>query len=61
MIRYLKPDEAGAILGVSPKTLANWRTGDYGPPWTRAGKVVRYLESDLVEWMESQKVRPNAG
>lgn len=23
----LKPDEAAAVLGMSPKTLANWRVG----------------------------------
>src|SRR5580700_2018581 len=59
MFRYLKPDEAAALMGLSPKTLANWRTGDYGPPWTHAGKVVRYLESDIISWMESSKVRPS--
>ena len=25
MQRYLKPDEAGAMIAISPKTLANWR------------------------------------
>jgi len=32
--RFLKPDEAGAILGVSPKTLANWRASNTGPSWS---------------------------
>jgi hypothetical protein len=63
MIRYLSSDEAGAIPGVTYKTLANWRSFDYGPPYTRAGRIIRYLEqSDLIEWLEGRKVRPmNAG
>jgi hypothetical protein len=28
MERLLKPDEVGAIIGVSPKTLANWRSSN---------------------------------
>lgn len=36
----LRPDQAGAILGMSPHTLANWRVSGYGPPWARfAGTI----------------------
>jgi hypothetical protein len=50
MNTVLPPEAAGAILGVSPKTLANWRTIDYGPPWVRVGGRVRYLHDSLIAW-----------
>src|ERR1019366_367209 len=54
MERLLKPDEAGAIIGVSPKTLANWRSSDWGPPWSRVGGI-RYQPRKLSEWVEAQE------
>jgi hypothetical protein len=57
---YLKPDEAGAMIAVSPKTLANWRVSGYGPPWYRVGGAVRYSPTDLVTWVKSQERKPNA-
>lgn len=33
----LKPDEAGAMMAVSPKTLANWRASGYRPPLVSCG------------------------
>src|SRR5450759_36672 len=54
----LKPDEAAAVLGMSPKTLANWRVSGYGPPWARFGGSVRYDSVRLYQWMESQESRP---
>jgi hypothetical protein len=54
MERLLKPDEAGAILGVSPRTLAGWRVSGTGPPWFRVGGV-RYCPRRLAEWVESQE------
>ena len=47
--QYLKPDEAGAMIAVSPKTLANWRASGYGPPWYRVGGAVRARNGKL-EW-----------
>src|ERR1017187_612555 len=54
MERLLKPDEVGAIIGVSPKTLANWRSSNWGPPWARIGGI-RYNLRKLSEWAESQE------
>ena len=48
MKRYLTPDEVGLMIGVSPKTLANWRCGGFGPAWIHAGKMVRYSEFDFI-------------
>ena len=32
-------NEAAAMLGVSPRTLANWRTHRVGPAFVRVGRV----------------------
>src|SRR5437899_33845 len=57
---YLKPDEAGAMIAVSPKTMANWRASGYGPPWYRVGGAVRYSAAELISWVRTQECRPDA-
>ena len=42
------------LLGVEVTTLAAWRRRDYGPRWYRIGKKVRYTETDLRAWMNTQ-------
>jgi excisionase family DNA binding protein len=51
--RYLKTDEAARYLGVSARTLTNWRWrgGGYGPAFVRAGRSVRYDLRTLDAWM----------
>jgi len=58
MTRHLKSDEAAAILGMSPKPLANWRVAGYGLPWGRFGRSVRYDSMKLNHWMEARESRP---
>lgn len=54
--RRLTPDQAAALIGVSPKTLANWRSLGKGPSWfTRPG--VWYLESDVQRWLRQGRHR----
>lgn len=52
----LSPVEAGAFLGMSPKTLANWRVRGFGPTFVklggRGGKV-RYRRTDLEDFLDS--------
>lgn len=52
--------EAAALLGIAPKTLANWRSRNFGPAYIKLPKGVRYLKSDLVQWLEDGKVTPDA-
>ena len=58
MIRYLKPDEAAAVLTVAPKTLANWRRAGFGPLWIRARGGIRYLEAEIIAWMQAGRSHP---
>ena len=41
-------------------TLANWRSQRKGPAFVRLGKRVAYKGRDLLDWIESQTVRPTA-
>jgi hypothetical protein len=45
---FLDTKAAAALLGVSPKTLEAWRARGAGPPYTRAGRLVRYRREDLL-------------
>jgi hypothetical protein len=45
------PEELGAFLGISEKTLKHWRLTGYGPPWTRIGKHVRYDPTKVRAWL----------
>ncbi|MEU9074591.1 helix-turn-helix domain-containing protein [Kitasatospora sp. NPDC048538] len=48
--RYLRTEEAAALIGIRPKTLRNWRSQGKGPRPIRLGRVggrVRYRLSDV--------------
>lgn len=48
-------DEAGAYLGISPRTLATWRsTGRHNVRYIKVGTRVRYRLCDLDEWLTSR-------
>jgi predicted DNA-binding transcriptional regulator AlpA len=56
---YLLPDEASAYLRVAVQTLAKWRSLGKGPPYRKvAGGHIRYVQSELDDWMEAQAVVP---
>ena len=51
--------EAAKLLGLKPITLATWRMRKSGPPYVRVGRrAVRYLESDLLAFIATNKVMP---
>ena len=58
------PAETAAILGMSRRTLADWRCQGDGPPYVktspgRTGRVV-YLGRDLLEFLQARRVtRPS--
>jgi hypothetical protein len=47
-----RPDEAAALLGISSKTLANWRCSGSPIPFRKFGRSVRYLGTDLARFMD---------
>ncbi|HVR73907.1 MAG TPA: helix-turn-helix domain-containing protein [Planctomycetota bacterium] len=49
--RHLRGPEAAEYLGVSTRTLEDWRIRGGGPPFIRIScKCVRYRLIDLDEW-----------
>ncbi len=57
-IRLLTPEEAAEMLGVKPGTLSAWRTnGNRGPDYTKIGDCVRYIYTDILSYIEKNKVK----
>jgi hypothetical protein len=51
----LTDDEAARILGVTPGTLQVWRsTGRYKLPFVKVGRNVRYVQSNLISWIQER-------
>lgn len=56
--------EAAWMLGISPRTLANWRAQGRGPVYVRLGKSrspVLYRVKDVESWLESRLVGGGQG
>lgn len=49
--------QAAAVLGISPKTLPNWRLEGRSPPFVRVGRRVVYRRADLEQWLNDRTVR----
>jgi helix-turn-helix protein len=51
--RYLTPREAGELIGVLPRTLADWRRAGKGPRYSRpnGGTRIRYKMADIDVFM----------
>ena len=50
--RLLTTEEAAAWLSLRPRTLECYRNRGEGPRFRKIGRWVRYLESDLDDWLE---------
>ena len=53
--------QAALMLGLSPSTLAVWRTtGQCGLPFIRIGRKVRYSKRGLERWLTQRTNTGNA-
>lgn len=52
--KLLTTKQAANILGLSPNTLNQWRNLKRGPKFHKLEKSVRYLESDLLEYIQEK-------
>jgi len=53
--QLLTGDEAAKILDVTPGTLQVWRsTGRYTLPFVKVGRNVRYVQSNLIDWLRER-------
>ena len=58
--KLLKTEAAAALLDVAPGTLGIWRcTNRYRLSYVRVGRLVRYLESDILRFIKQRRVGPN--
>jgi predicted site-specific integrase-resolvase len=52
----LDPKAQAERLGVTPKTLANWRVKDgKGPPFFKIGGKVLYDEAETEAWLAARR------
>jgi hypothetical protein len=51
----LDTDNAATFLGVSKKTLANWRYRRIGPCWRKVGSMVFYELPDLEKFVSGDR------
>ena len=50
--------EVAEYLRVSERSINRWRRMRQGPPWTTAGKQVRYLREDVDAYLRKRQQRP---
>ena len=50
--------EAALQLRVTPGTLANWRSKNMGPPFTRVGGKIAYVPEDIAAYLASRRQTP---
>ncbi|WP_429649227.1 helix-turn-helix transcriptional regulator [Skermanella aerolata] len=53
----ITPLELAERLKVKPRTLQDWRSSGKGPQFVRAGRAIRYRQSDIDAWLQSQVER----
>jgi predicted DNA-binding transcriptional regulator AlpA len=55
--KWMRPDEVADHIGISVKTLANWRVFGDGPDFVKVGRLVRYEPSAVDAWQRAQVER----
>ena len=58
---FMDTREAAALLGLSPSTLARYRTTGEGPLYCKLGGCVRYRGNDVEAWAADRRVGGNGG
>jgi excisionase family DNA binding protein len=56
----LTETEAAARLGLKVPTLRAWRSQGRGPAYIRLGRAIRYLPTDIDEFLQSNRHRPRS-
>lgn len=55
--RLMTTTDAAERLGLSPRTLDNWRyQPSTGPRWVKVGGRIRYPEAELVAYLDERAV-----
>ncbi len=54
----LEPRTVADLLGITTRTLQNWRGDQVELPFLRMGRAVRYDASDVAAYLERARVQP---
>lgn len=61
MQNLLTEKQAAEKMGLTERTLQNWRYTGKGPDYIKLShRAVRYRESDLAEWVEERRFTSTA-
>ena len=53
-MKLLTNTETAELIGLKPNTLEIWRWQGKGPIYRKVGRLVRYVESDVLAWLDAQ-------
>ena len=53
-VSLLTSKEAAERLRLRPNTLEIWRTKGIGPNYRKVGRAVRYVEAEVLDWLDAQ-------
>jgi len=56
--KYLNEKDVAMILGLSVKTLQNWRWRGVGLAYHKIGRSVKYLATDVTEYEKMTRIDP---
>lgn len=59
--KLVNAKQAGRLLGLSPKTLANWRNLGSGPAFFKVGGKCLYLRKDILSFATDRKFASTSG
>jgi len=54
LIRLITAGQTATLLGVRVTTLESWRLRGNGPRYRKIGRLVRYVEADVLAWIDAQ-------
>lgn len=61
MSKMLTTTKTAEILGITTRTLHEWRANGTGPSYVRySAKTVKYPENELNEWIAARTVKAGA-
>jgi hypothetical protein len=53
--------EAAVILGCCVAALRKWRLLRKGPTYCKVGRLVRYAQADLLDFLNANRIDPTGG
>jgi excisionase family DNA binding protein len=51
LAQLLTTRQVAELLQISEGCVRNWRSEQYGPPFVRVGRMIRYKTADVEEWL----------